>query len=440
MIAELVAPEAEREILAALAFHGREAWLRLAPLGLTAAALTPEHRGIWTVLVHLAGSGSPANAVTVEFAAKMLGVPDVANDPLGALEVATMSLGDLPAIVAHGKIVAELAQRRSVIEAANRMSAAASDRGVAIEAVVREQFGQLTTKGNAATVSSDALNETLRWLDRRHEAGTTPLGVCTGIPDLDTALDGLFPGRLVVLAARPGCGKSAFAVWTAHQASRIDIPVLFASLEMPAFEVWERRLSLALKADLKWEARRGNWPGFRDKVTGFRDQLEATPMVIDEQANTVGEIGLAVHRMAADERRPQLVIVDHLGWMRHDAPKTMGHHLAVGQTTKGLKSLAKQEDLCVVLLVQLNRESVKAGAARRPQLSDLGDSGEIERDADQVVMLWEPEPPETFSAQATVEFVVAKNRHGPITRVSAEWSKGMNRYAATPWLPRMVAA
>lgn len=438
MIADLVSIDAEREVLAALAFHGREAWLRIAPLGLTAPALAPEHRGIWQVLVHLAGSGTPATVTTVEFAARMLGVPDVANDPQGTLEVATLALGDLPAIHAHAKIVAELAQRRGVIEAGERMIAAAGDRALPIEAVVREQFGKLTSRTGPTTTSADALTEALAWLERRHEAGNVPLGVKTGLPDLDTVLDGLFPGRLVTLAARPGCGKSAFAVWCAHQAARVGDPTLFASLEMPGYEVWERRLSLSLKADLKWAARRGEWPQYRAKVDAIRERLEATPLVLDEAANTVSELTIAVHRMAADERRPKLVIVDHLGWMRHEAPKTMGHHLAVGQTTKGLKALAKQEDLCVLLLVQLNRESVKGGAARRPQVSDLGDSGEIERDSDQVVFVWEPEPPETPGAVAQVEFVVGKNRHGPLTRVAAEWSKGMHRFAPAAFMPRLA--
>ena len=439
MIAELVSLDAEREVLAALAFHGREAWLRIAPLGLTAPALAPEHRGIWQVLVHLAGSGTPATQTTVEFAARMLGVPDVANDPQGTLEVATLALGDLPAIHAHAKIVAELAQRRGVIEAGERMIAAAGDRALPIEAVVREQFGKLTERRGATTASSDSLNEALAWLDRREANGTTPLGVLSGIPDLDTALDGFFPGRLVTIAARPGCGKSDFAVWLAHRASMDNHPALFVSLEMPGYEVWERRLSLALRADLKHEARQGRWGSqFRPRFDAKRDALEALPLVLDTAAFSPSDIRLAVHRMIADERRPDLVIVDHLGWVQHEAPKSREHRLAIGDTTKALKRMAKEEDLCVVLLVQLSRDSVKEAKARRPRLSDLADSAEIERDSDQVVFLWEPEPPENPSPEAEMEFLVDKNRGGPLARVGVKWSKALHRYEQMAWLPRLA--
>lgn len=439
MIAELVSLDAEREVLAALAFHGREAWLRIAPLGLTAAAFSPEHRGIWTVLVHLAGSGTPANPLTVEFSAKMLGVPEVANDPTGTLGEATAGLGDLPAIVAHGSIVAELAQRRQVIVSAERMIAAAGDRGLPIDAVVREQFGKLTERRTPSVESADALNEALAWLDRREANGTTPLGILSGIPDLDTAMDGFFPGRLVTIAARPGCGKSDFAVWLAHRCAMAGHPALFVSLEMPGYEVWERRLSLALKADLKHEARMGRWSSdFRPRFDAKREAMEDLPLRMDTSAYSPSDIRLAVHRMIADEQRPKLVVVDHLGWVEHEAPKSKEHRLAIGGTTKALKRLAKDEDLCVVLLVQLSRDSVKEAKARRPRLSDLADSAEIERDSDQVILAWEPDPPETPSAEAVMELLLDKNRGGPLTRVSVEWSKALHRFKQSPWMPRMV--
>jgi replicative DNA helicase len=298
----------------------------------------------------------------------------------------------------------------------------------------------LTARRAATTESADALSQALDWLDRRQESGQTPLGVLTGIAGLDEALDGLFPGRLVTIAARPGNGKSDFAVWIAHHAARAGVPVLFESLEMPGYEVWERRLSLAMKLDLKREAREGRWSQHRAKVLAGRDRLEAMPLVLKESDNAVADMALEVYRMASENRRPKVVIVDHLGWVRHDAPKTRAHHHAVGDTCKALKTLAKQEDLCVVLLVQLNRESVKGGTATRPSLAHLADSGEIERDSDQVVFLWEPDPPETPSAEAAMEFVVAKNRGGRLARIEVDWSKATHRYAERPWMPRMVAA
>lgn len=429
MIAELVSLDAERELLGALLFHGREAWLRVQPLGLTPAALSPEHRGLYRVLSYLAERAAPTSPAMIAEAAITLGESAIAEDPAGTMAAVAEALGDLPGVAHHAAVVADLAFRREVVSTAEALGRSASDRAVGVDLIVREQFGKLTARRGKASATSDALSDALADLAMEHTMGGLPRGCPTGLSKLDEALDGLAPERLIVLAARPGCGKTSFAIWLAHHTADAGVPVLMVTLEMPARQLWRRRLAIALNCDLRGEVRAGRWPHWEPRVTAIRPVLEAVPLVFDEVSNTVSEIAFAVHRMKSEERAPKLVIVDHLSWVQSGAADSVGHHLAVGRITKGLARLAKDEDCAVLLLVQLNRESVKGGTKpRRPGLSDLRDSGEIEQDADQVIMLWEPDADETPGPEAVMEFHVPKNRHGPLVTTQARWRKALYSY------------
>jgi len=426
---DLLAVDAEIEVLAALAMNGRETWLRVAPLGLTAAAFSSPNQGAWRVLVHLAERGAPVSEITFRDAALTLSEQHLADQTTDCLGVLLSHLGTIDQAPYYAKIVADLAERRRVLESAGKLAAAARDRGTDLTSVVRQQFGAMTSPRGVTTPTADAFADAMRDLAHESSLGGLVPGCTTGLRELDTTLDGFVAGRLIVLAARPGCGKTAFATYAAHNVSDGGDPVLFVTLEQPIKQIQRRRIALTLGVDLRAEVRAGRWHHLLPRVEGIRPALENAPLVFDDTAHTVSEIALAVHRMRANEQRPKLVIVDHLSWVRSDAPASTSHHIAVGRITKGLAALAKSEDCAVLLLVQLNRESVKGGNnARRPSQSDLRDSGEIEQDADQIAMLWEPEPSETPSRMAEVEFVVAKNRHGPIATHRAMWDKACNQY------------
>jgi len=426
---DLFALDAERELLASLAFRGQEAWLRVAPLGLTAAAFSAPHRGAWRVLVHLAERGIPATGITFREAALTLGETHLADETTDCLGSLMEFLGTLENAPVYGRIVADLAERRRVLESAEKLAAAARDRACNLTEAVRQQFGAMTSPRGVTTLTADAFGEAMRDLATESKLGGMVPGVSVGLYDLDQTLDGFVAGRLIVLAARPGCGKTAFATFAAHQVADGGDPVLFVTLEQPIKQLQRRRIALTLGVDLRAEIRSGRWPALLPQIEAVRPALENVPLVFDDAAHTVSEIALAVHRMRAQEQRPKLVIVDHLSWVRSDAPASTSHHIAVGKITKGLAGLAKAEDCAVLLLVQLNRESVKGGTKpRRPTLADLRDSGEIEQDADQVVMLWEPEPDDVPGRTAEVEFNIPKNRHGPLATHRAHWDKACNKY------------
>ena len=136
-------------------------------------------------------------------------------------------------------------------------------------------------------------------------------------------------------------------------------------------------------------------------------------------------------------RAPRLVVVDYLTKLRPDSA-TERNDLGVGQMTSALARIALDFDLTVLCLAQLNRSSVREGKPRRPVVSDLRDSGLIEQDADQVVLMWEPPPPDGVaeeprgSAEAEIEFCVDKNRHGPVGSVRATWRKGVGSFTENP--------
>ena len=135
---------------------------------------------------------------------------------------------------------------------------------------------------------------------------------------------------------------------------------------------------------------------------------------------------------------PKLIVIDYLSWIKNE-PGAERNDLAIGVTMKRLAQIAKDLHCCVLLLAQLNRDSVKDGKPRRPTMADFRDSGCIEQDSDQILLLWEPPSPDGTEdnpreKETTVEFIVEKNRHGPKGRVRIDWKKALTQYRESPWL------
>jgi replicative DNA helicase len=175
----------------------------------------------------------------------------------------------------------------------------------------------------------------------------------------------------------------------------------------------------------------------RSRLLQATEECRVMPLTFDDQSNTATGIALAVQRHAATKRPPALVIVDYLSWIRFEG-KFDRNDLAIGAVTRSLARMAKEQHVAVLLLCQINRDMAKDGKMRRPTMSDLKDSGSIEQDADQVVLMWEPpsDVPRGSDGHLMMEFVVAKNRHGPTGLVDVEWESPVYRYRETPRMAR----
>ncbi len=250
-----------------------------------------------------------------------------------------------------------------------------------------------------------------------------PIGVHTGFPRLDKNLLGLRPGQMIVVGARPGVGKTSFALNLAINAAAQGTSVAFFSLEMSAVEVGQRLLSSRAKINLS-SIRSGH---IRDNQ--WAELLQATMelsqldmMIDDTPGTTVTEIRAKARRMLHHKEKG-LIIIDYLqllsppsGGRRADSRAT-----EVSEMSRGIKIMAKDLGVPVVALSQLSRESERR-TGKRPQLSDLRESGSIEQDADIVLLLDRSMTPEEAQRSdrpdtGMTNVIIAKNRSGPLDSV-----------------------
>jgi len=277
-----------------------------------------------------------------------------------------------------------------------------------------------SARGQAVHIAS-ILPEALREIESRL-AGQSRIGLETGFVGLDRMLSGLRPGQLVILAARPGQGKSALAAnMAANVCEKIGGRVLFVSLEMSRDELVERMLASHAGIDCG-RMRQGNMNAKeRAAVSEAGGELTRWELSIDDRSD------LRVNDIIAQARRMQmrggldLLVIDYLQLLRADNPRDPRQE-QVAKFSRGLKQAAKSLQIPVLCLAQLNREADQPN--ERPRLSHLRESGAIEQDADVVMFIWH-EPtmggkPE-HGQPVPCKVLVAKQRNGPTGEIEMEW-------------------
>lgn len=276
---------------------------------------------------------------------------------------------------------------------------------------VRERLG---AQDDDATFDAPSLmGKTLDVADAFAQGSRAVLGVPTGWPSVDRIIGGLIPGNLIIVAARPGKGKSALAANLLVNVARQGERTVLVSLEMTAAEIGMRLI--CRQAELNWESLRdGKVSDAATKMVEAAGALGELPMtVIDQPRVTVGYL-----RSVVQAQKPAVLIVDYLQLM--SGPTRNSREQEVAAISRGLKLLAKEEHVCVVALAQLNRQVEMRGEGMSPQLSDLRDSGALEQDGDIVVFLV-PRNGTPYTAELHVE--VAKNRNGMAKAAILMWDK-----------------
>lgn len=324
------------------------------------------------------------------------------------------------------------ARRRRMLEAGHRavqIAQTVTDADAAaeqIEAVMHAALLDVDSATDGPTPIGATLTATLDRLEAR-ENGQGVTGVPTGFSDLDELTGGLQPGQLVVIAARPGVGKSTLALDVARAAAiRHSLPVLFASLEMSRPELDDRLLSAEARVSLQ-SIRLGrigdDWPQISRRLGEIAD----APLHIDASP------GLSVATIRTRARRMQrrtglsLLVVDYLQLLV-TAGKSENRQQEVSAISRSLKLLAGELGIPVVALSQLNRGAEQT-KDHRPQLSQLRDSGAIEQDADMVILIYRPDAVEEDSARAgEADLIVAKNRNGPMGTVTVAFQGHYSRF------------
>jgi replicative DNA helicase len=331
----------------------------------------------------------------------------------------------------YARVVRDLARLREMMLTAQRVVErgyeAGSDVQGFLDSAQQEVFGAAAGTGieTLKQIGEPVMRalENLEAVQKRVQAGLSPItGVPTGIASLDRSTLGLQPGSLVVLAARPSVGKTAFALnVAAHAATRHQKRVAFFSLEMPSEQLALRML--AAEARLDWrrltqgQLQRYDW----DKIAVQADRIGGASMWLDDTfVLTPVELRSKCRKLKRENGGLDLVVVDYLQLMHAPSDRSsQSREQEIATISRSLKSLAKELECPVVALSQLNR-GVEKRKGEPPMLSDLRESGAIEQDADVVLFLHRSDEDSKDQQQGNavgdtieVQLIVAKQRQGP---------------------------
>lgn len=338
-------------------------------------------------------------------------------------------------------------QRREAVRIALELgSAARSDDDIddvcstAEQALRATQTGQRDALITAAQAVAGAM-ETLEAYETAETVGIT--GVATGIYGLDHLLGGWQPDDLIVIAARPSVGKTAFAGQVcAYAAIKLRVPVVFVTLEQPAKRLAARMASNMAKVDLEAYRERQVGEDELARMGHALSEVHAAPLsFVDGRGKRMSDIR-RVARMAHARGQCGLLAIDYLGLVAAEASKSKGEtrERQVAIQSGMAKDIARELHIPVLLLCQLNREyekdqpkpGAKRAAPRRPRLADLRESGAVEQDADVVLFVHRPfvrpANPEEAMREGQTELIVAKHRNGAIGDVSAHYTKEWVRF------------
>jgi replicative DNA helicase len=265
-------------------------------------------------------------------------------------------------------------------------------------------------------------------LKGEHVAG----GVETGFAAFDNLTGGLHNSELVVLAARPSMGKTALAMNIAEYVTmKLQLPVLFVSLEMSSIELADRLLCSIAEVNSQ-RLRNGTISkDDRKRLVEKAAVLSECPLYVDDSpSRTVSEVAAAARRIKRREGRLGLVVIDYLQLIEPDNPADPRQE-QVAKMARRLKGLAREIDIPVLCLAQLNRQA-EVAKENRPRLSHLRESGAIEQDADVVMFVHREEyfrsGPEREQVAGQAEIIIAKQRNGPIGDVELVWRKEFTRF------------
>ncbi len=429
--------EAEQSVLGGLLLDNM-AWDRAGDLLTDSDFYRYEHRLIYAAIGALIAGSKPADVITVFEQLQGLGKAQDCGG-LAYLNALAQSVPSAANMRRYAEIVRERSILRKLIAASDEIATNAfNPQGRAVSSVLDEaeskifQIGEEGSRQKQGFQSIDKLVVSL--IDRvqeLHDNGAEEVtGVRTGFYDLDRMTAGLQKGDLIVLAARPSMGKTAFALNIAeHVAVQEGLPVLVFSMEMGASQL-ALRLVGSLGRINQQNLRTGRLDsGEWERLTDSVEKLSQVQLHIDETAGlTSSELRARARRMARQFGTLGLIVIDYLQLMNGSGGHEENRATVLGEISRGLKALAKELQCPVIALSQLNR-SVESRQDKRPMMSDLRESGAIEQDADIIMFIYRDDYYDKNSKKpGQAEIIIAKQRNGPVGEVNLTFLKPLTRF------------
>lgn len=413
-------PEAERSLLCTLCSPGYEQVAAgITPMLCLEDFVVPRHKSLFKALCHLLDRAEEVSPLTLKVALEELGEMNRLGGYPQLIELLAGEEVGRPIVLV--RVLQEKRQARELIRMGARLVREAAEGQKPMELIERVGSGlsALACHSSRKTITpvADLSDNALATLVDRMEGRREASWFAKDYSRVNGMFQGFQAGRLYVLAARPAVGKTAFALNLALAVSAYHAPVAFFSLEMSSEEVWTRLAASHARVDTRAMVEARDYAAL-DRLNAAKEELDTRAIWIQDRASiTPREIVADVDRVITRMGKPAFVVVDYLGLISSPADKGKTEADRIGDITRGLKLLAKDRNLPVLLLSQLNRE-VEHRQGGRPQLSDLRSSGSTEQDADVVMFL--------HRNQDTTELIVAKHRNGPTGtipfRFRPEWT------------------
>jgi replicative DNA helicase len=425
--------EAEQSILGSLMLD-KDAWDNIADQIVAADFYKPQNQRIFQAIGELHLKNLPVDLITVSNHLQSKGEMEGAGGTDYLVDTVNKTIGSSN-IVSYAKIVREKSILRKMIQAGGEIiEDAYSEDFKEVDLFIdqaEEKFYRLseTKKSEGLINPLEVVKSSVAKIEDLYRRKADVTGISSGFTQLDRMTSGLHGGELIIVAARPSMGKTAFSLNLAqHMALRHKKTVAYFSLEMSREAVMMRLLAAEARISMK-DIRSGKisdaaWP----KLIQAAGHISDSSIYIDETSGiSPTEVRARARRLKA-RHGLDIIVIDYLQLMDLKQ-KVESRERAVSEISKALKALAKELDVPVIALAQLNR-GVEGRTEKRPMLSDLRESGSIEQDADVIMLLYREDYYDKDNAEVVgnAEVIIGKQRNGPTGTVKMRWEAEFGRF------------
>ena len=394
----------------------------------------PQHALIFHTILDLFAQGQPADAVTVGAELTRQGKLEQVGG-LPYLHTLVSSVPTSANAAYYANIVLDQAKLRALVEAGTKIvqlgyNTDGSDVNALMETAQEEMFAIAESHiSHDYQQLNSVLDEVLEEIQKNNARDGKLAGLPTGFTELDDMLSGLRAGQMIIVAARPGMGKSTLAMdFCRHVAIKKHIPVAFFSLEMNRTELVMRVLAAESGVFLNNLIKGGLKQDQFERIAQTINRIGDAPLIVDDSPNlTMTEIRAKARRLRQQENI-QMIVIDYLQLLTSGGRAAESRQQEVSDFSRSIKLLAKELDIPIIAIAQLNRNP-EARADKKPQVADLRESGSLEQDADVILLIHRKHFESQGPDQPPSEIIIGKHRSGPTGSVELMFQGSRARFA-----------